>query len=86
MAGKLTIPKQDKRPAQNLELNLPANIVARLKAYADDNEHDVDYVVAHVLDEALPPEEAKKPDAAKPMAARRPGQGSAPTNFKEAGA
>jgi hypothetical protein len=72
MPQKLVIPKQDTRPAEKLEIDLPANIAERLKRVASEGAHSMSYVVSFLLDKALPPEEAstKKQDAPRPKSAK----------------
>jgi hypothetical protein len=67
MPQKLVIPKQDTRPPQTLQLELPAHVAERLKRVAAEGQHTTHYVAGFVLDQALPPEEApaQRQDAAK---------------------
>jgi hypothetical protein len=72
MPQKLVIPQQDIRPAEKLEIELPANIAERLKRVATEGGHSTSYVVSFLLDKALPPEEAspKKQEPPKPKPAK----------------
>jgi hypothetical protein len=54
---KLNIPKQDTRPPVPRSFELPAHIAARLDRVAADGGHDPNWIIAYILDDALPPEE-----------------------------
>lgn len=58
MPQKLVIPKQDTRPPQTMQLELPAHVAERLTRFAADGGHSPSYVAAFILDGALPPEES----------------------------
>jgi hypothetical protein len=68
MPQKLVIPKQDTRPPQTMQLELPAHVAERLTKFAASGGHTPSYVATFILDGALPPEESapeKKADAPK---------------------
>lgn len=58
---QLTIKPQDRTQPEKLELELHPALIRRLNAYADSlGGSDLNYVVAQILEQVLPPEKADK--------------------------